>query len=253
MAITPFASASNPADNGAAGASPQSVTPPASMVAGDLALIVGLYRGSVSDLAMSEAGGQTWTVAWDWFNAGLTSAAYWCRFNGTWSADPSMSLTIGANGFTVIMHVFRPTSSANTWAEDVAAVPPSNTSVDYAAPSTPFNVTISGITTQEDGALAIAQWVSTDDNTWTLDTSGGWAVLGEAQYRNTKGADSSTAFAYLVKTTAGATGDVTSAQTTLGGDAGATTIWAIHEIAAASSWLPRAALMQQGPIHTFGG
>ena len=51
MAITYFGSAAQPADGAAAanaGPGPRDVTPPASMVAGDLVLLIAQYRGAVT-------------------------------------------------------------------------------------------------------------------------------------------------------------------------------------------------------------
>ncbi len=108
---------------------------------------------------------------------------------------------------------------------DVAQV-----SATYAAPgAAPYTVTIPAITTITDGALVFAAWASSDDNTWGTLTAG-WSTPGSAQYRNTSGADESQTHAYKVMATAGASGNVSKNQATLGGDAGARLIIAFKAV-----------------------
>jgi hypothetical protein len=111
------------------------------------------------------------------------------------------------------MHVFRPSNTSSVWAVDVAQV-----SGNYAAPGGAHTVTIPGITTITDGALVFAAWASSDNNTWGSLTAG-WSTPGSAYYRNASNA--SQTHAYKVMATAGASGNVSQNQATLGGDAGA--------------------------------
>ncbi|OHC61430.1 MAG: hypothetical protein A2040_12510 [Rhodocyclales bacterium GWA2_65_19] len=222
-AITYFASASNPTDGNNRDSTTVAVTPPGSMQVGDLAIIVANARESGQTLAISVTGGQTWTAQ----TANTTNTSqriFWARYNGTWSANPSVSFPSGANATTVVMHVFRPSSSANGWVLDVAQADGS-----YATPAWPFDVTIAGITTVTNGALVLATWASTDNNSWTLQTAG-WTNAGGAQYRNGDGSDSSQSAAYKIMPTAGASGDVTNRQTNNGGDPGNTSILAFKEV-----------------------
>ena len=92
-------------------------------------------------------------------------------------------------------------------------------------------MTITGINTVTNGALVLATWASTDDNTWALQTAG-WANAGGTQYRNQDGTDASQSAAYRVMPTAGATGNVTNRQTVNGGDAGNRAIIAFREVQA---------------------
>lgn len=226
MAITFFGSANNPTDDGSLGGpGPIAVTPPASMVAGDLVILAGQCK-TAEDITVSETGGQSWTALDHWTGiSGVTDRVrlFYARFNGTWSANPSLTVVADTDAFTVVMMVFRPSASSNTWAIDVA-----QTSTSASAPATPFDVTITGITTLTDGALVFAGWATADNNTWALQT-GGWANPGLAQYRNSLGTDQSMSFGYLVKTPAGATGNVTNRQATLGGDSYHTAILAFKE------------------------
>jgi hypothetical protein len=122
------------------------------------------------------------------------------------------------------MHVFRPSNTSSVWQVDVAQV-----SGNYAAPGGAHTVTIPGITTITDGALVFAAWASSDNNTWGSLTAG-WSTPGLAQYRNSSGNDQSETHAYKVMATAGASGNVSKNQATLGGDAGAYLIIAFKAV-----------------------
>jgi hypothetical protein len=213
MGITYFDSASTPADNGTNITNPTVVIPPGSMAAGDLVLMMAQARASTGTIAISATGGQTWTSQTQQNQTLCRIRLFSCRFNGTWSANPSVSMgTVLCN--TVVMHVFRPSNTSNTWAVDVAQV-----SANFSAPGSPYTVTIPEITTITDGVLVFAAWASTDANTWGSLT-GGWSTPGSAQYRNTSGLFASQTHAYKVMATAGASGGVSQNQATLGGDAG---------------------------------
>ena len=221
--MTYFGSASTPADTGSNNANPTAVTPPGGMQAGDLVLLIGQARANAGALTISAPGGQSWTSETQQNQANCRLRLFWCRFNGTWSANPSVSMGSAANN-TVVMHVFRPSNPSSVWAVDVAQV-----SNNFAAPPVPRTVTISGITTITDGALVFAAWASSDDNTWGSLT-GGWYIPGSAQYRNMSGADASQTHAYKVMAIAGASGNVSKNQATLGGDAGARLIIAFKVV-----------------------
>ncbi|MBI3353693.1 MAG: hypothetical protein HY034_02225 [Nitrospirae bacterium] len=207
--ITYFNSASNPADNGSLGTSPVAIIPPASMAAGDLVIMIANSRTSGITLAISATGGQAWTSETAITTNG-SMRLFWCRYNGTWTANPSVSFSVTANT-TVAMHVFRPMIGANTWALDVT-----QTTGFFPAPSAPRDVTITGITTIINGALAFFVWSSQDNNRWGLQTAG-WTNAGGSQYRNTASADSSQSAAYKIMETAGTTGNVTNRELTAGG------------------------------------
>ncbi len=202
-AISYVGSASRPADNGAqAGPGPVAVTPPA-MQAGDFVLLIGAYRLNTT-ISISETGGQTWTsLTASQRGIVLTTGIFYCAFNGTWTANPSISIASGTAGLSAIMHVFRGVDP--TTPLDVAQVVG-----NYAAPASPYNVTITGITTNTDGAWVIAVWGCTlaTGPTWSLQTAG-WANAGGAQYRNTTGTDISISAAYKAVSPAGASGNVT--------------------------------------------
>ena len=214
MRITYFGSASTPADNGTNTANPTAVTPPGGMQAGDLVLMIAQSRDSTAALAISNAGGQVWTSETQQNQTNCRIRLFWCRFNGIWGANPSVSFG-NTNPHTVVMHVFRPSNTSSVWEVDVAQV-----SGNFAAPPVPRTVTIPGITMITDGAIVFAAWATADNNTWGSLT-GGWSTPGLAQYRNSSGSDQSQTHAYRVMAIAGASGNVSKNQATLGGDAGA--------------------------------
>lgn len=233
--ITAFGAASTPADNGSQSSDTGAaeITPPASMQSNDYALlfVCNSDNQTTNVPAISNTGGQTWTsettlASLPSGGTGSTenvhSRLFHARFNGTWSANPSVQMgTSTAGPLTLVMLVFRGVDT--TTAVDVTPV-----SASYDATTT---VTITGITTNTNGAMAVAFWCSRDDNTWSLVT-GGWSQ-DHTQIRNTGGADNSIAHAYKVQATAGSTGDVRNDQATLGGDAGHTWILALKEQAVA--------------------
>jgi hypothetical protein len=222
MSITYFGSASTPADPGTNTANPTVVTPPLNMQAGDLVLMIAQSRDSTAALAISNNGGQSWTSETQQNQTNCRIRLFWCRFNGTWSANPSVSFG-NTNNHIVVMHVFRPSNTSSVWQVDVAQV-----SGNYAAPPAPNRtVTITGITTITDGALVFAAWASSDDNTWGSLTAG-WSTPGSAQYRC--GSNASQTHAYKVMAIAGASGNVSKNQATLGGDAGAYLIIAFKAV-----------------------
>ncbi len=252
MAITLFGSASTPADNvSQAGPGPITVTPPASMAAGDVALVMITHRVASQNETLREnnAGGQEWyPLAW-----GSTTALSWallaCRFNGTWSANPTFEDTQGnAAPLTAKMDVFRPTSGSLVL--DIDWSPPA-TAGTFTAGSTPFTKTITGITTRNAGAVAIAYWMSVDDNTWGSLTAG-WSNAGGAQIRNASGSQMSTSVAYQVFAVDGATGNVSQNQATNGGDTGATCILSLYERAADFSSVPACDVFWDGEDSTDG-
>ena len=230
MSISYFASASTPVvDNGTNTANPTPVTPPGGLLAGDLVLMMAASRtpSTFSEtLAISNDGAQNWTSEAQQNQNNTKIRLFWCRFNGAWDANPSVSFG-GANvPHTVVMHVFRPSNPSSVWQVDVAQA-----AGNYAAPGGAHTVTITpGITTITDGALVFAGWASSDNNQWGAPAPAVWTNAGANQYRNSSGNQQSQTHAYRVMVTAGATGNVSKNQTTVGGDAGAYLIIALKAV-----------------------
>lgn len=210
MPLSYFGAASNPASSPGTGAtSPVAVTPPASMAAGDLVILWGFTK-TITAWTVSQAGGQTWnTIDANQIastNRGL--GIFWCIFNGTWSADPSLDTSVSQN-ITANMIVLRPSAG------ETVALSVDGGGQNGSAPTTPFDVTMTGITTLEADEAVLAIVASADDNIWAVQT-GGWT--NRLAVQNTSGTDAGTDTATMFKATAGATGDVVFRQTTNGGD-----------------------------------
>jgi hypothetical protein len=223
MSIAYFGYANTPTDNQTNTANPTAVSPPAGMLAGDLVLITAVSRASSGTLDIFNDGSQSWTKETQQNQTNCRIRLFWCRFNGTWDANPSVSFG-NNNPHIVVMHVFRPSNPSSVWQVDVAQVPG-----NYPAPGGAHTVTIPGITTNTDGSLVFAYWGSQDNNTWGNLTAG-WTTPGLAQYRNSSGNDQSQTHAYRIMATAGDTGDVSKDQTGGGSDRGAYLIIAFKAV-----------------------
>lgn len=186
-----FDSASTPADNGSNATATVTVTPPGSMIDGHLVVLIGQVRTATTSISVSVTGGQIWhETNLDIAGTDMTAKVFWCRFNGTWAADPE--LTFGAsNATSAIMHVFAPSGTAanRTWALDQAGA-----TTTYTAPGgPPYMVNRAGQTTAHTKAIVMAMYYSTDDNTWAY-SAGLYNLVGSAQYRNTADNDMSALF-----------------------------------------------------------
>jgi hypothetical protein len=207
MAITYFGSASNPADAEANYAKTTAVVPPADMAAGDLVIVYAQVSTKSMTIAVSEAGGQTWTSEAGQVVGNYTyRRIFWCRFDGTWDANPSFAYSgRESTGYahSVVMHVFRPSNGANTWEQDVALI-----TTTESVTAVPYTATLAGFNTATDGALALAMWGSISAARTYGGVGAPWSQLGSNNYRNTQGTyDVNCSFCYQVKASAGATGD----------------------------------------------
>jgi hypothetical protein len=186
------------------------------MQEGDLVLLMHQYKFNSGSVSITTDGGQKWTTLGTAVGTAGTFYYFWCRFNGTWTADPVTTSTVGSVANSAYIAVFRPTGIQKIWDIDVAF-----SSATYTAPSTPFSVTITGVTTVHANSVAIGVFASVDDNTW-VESSGSWTEMA-AQWRNTGGTQQSAVFVYQINATAAtATGDAVWDQATNGGDAGRT-------------------------------
>jgi hypothetical protein len=224
VAITHFGEASVPADNTASNAATQTVTPPASMTAGDLVFVTCSARNSTCTFSVGVDGGQTWNTLTAQTNTNLATQSFWCRFDGTWDASPRFDFSTTTCN-TSVMQVFRPTDTAKLWDVDQA-----QSITTFTAATT---ITITGQTRAQASAVSIAHWVTNDDNSWGNLAGSGWSKTGlTAQFRNTGGNDSSQTFAYNIGT--GASNNVSQDQTANGDDAGVRSIISFYEYDAGS-------------------
>jgi hypothetical protein len=194
------ASASSPTDNGAATEPGTiSVTPPGGMAVGDLVLLIGQVRSTnTTPIALNATGGQAWSKAERAIAANAQSMVfYYCQFNGTWSADPSMDFVEvgGVQPATVIMHVFRgPTGRSWVRNEALDSSAQANAVAPYTItvpPASPIGV---------NPTLRIAGWMTSLARTFSGLAGTGWVTTGAGQYRNTgAGTGQSASFAHLIE------------------------------------------------------
>jgi hypothetical protein len=226
VAITHFGEASVPADNAASNATQQTITPPGSMTTGDLVFVTCSARDAAATFSVGVSGGQTWNTLTVQTNTNIATQSFWCRYNGTWSANPRFDFS-SSTCHTSVMQVFRPTGTAKLWGVDQAQ---SITTFTAAA-----TITITGQTRAQASAISIAHWVTPDDNSWGNLAGSGWSKTGlSAQFRNTGGNDSSQTFAYNIGT--GASNNVSQDQTANGNDAGVRSIISFYEYDDVTEW-----------------
>jgi hypothetical protein len=227
--ITYIGEANTPADNGNSNTTPQAVTPPGSMQAGDLVLLFAHNRNAGTGYTISNTGGQVWNTLQPVISnatAAISSKLFWCKYNGTWAANPSVAFS-ASSGNTVVMFVFRPTKPSLRW-----SIEEDRATANFTAPTTPFTVSITGRNTRVPSSVTIAAWFSNDNNDWVSLAGAGWNVLGEAQYRNSNGTGNSSSYAYQIRSTVGATNNVSkNIGTTVGSDPGSTFIITFYEMA----------------------
>lgn len=203
-----FGVTSVPADNGTNATTSITLTPPASMVTGDLVVVTLTQRGTAT-FSVGVDAGQTWTsIGRNIGTANVALETFWARYNGTWSTNPRFDFSAGTNT-TAVMIVFRPDNNTKVWATELIST------VNTTGPT----VLIDGVTTTQAPNVTLANWNTADDNTWGTLTGTGWVNTSlSAQYRNLAGTDASSAFAYRFQSTSGATNNVSLTQLTLGAD-----------------------------------
>jgi hypothetical protein len=199
-----FAASNNPADNGSLTTATVTVTPPGAMVAGDLVVLYAHLRVNTATFTLSTTGGQSWHQETTWSNNAQATTVFWCRFNGTWGANPVVSGGNGTDPFTAVMYVYRPTNPANSWAIYSPAL--------NAAPASATNIQITGFTTLVPNTVTMGFWGSPDDVTWGGVLPAGWNKTLIAQFRNTGGNDQSNTAAYNIRPTAGTVSNITQTQ-----------------------------------------
>ncbi len=175
------------------------------MVVGDLVIVYAHYWANSATLSISSTGGQAWSTATAPTGGGnQTFAIFWCRFNGSWTANPSVGGGNGTNPLSAIMYVYRPTISSNLWGIHVAAA---NSAVTNTA------VSITGLTTTVPNTVTMAFWASPAANTWGTLSGAGWSKTGLSnQYRNPAVSGQSHTAAYNIRTTPGTVATVSQTQ-----------------------------------------
>jgi hypothetical protein len=118
------------------------------------------------------------------------------------------------------MLAFSPVSGSSNWQVLIA-----ESTNNFSAPSSPFDVTATGHDTTgltSNATVTTLHFCTNDDNTWALQGGGFTNPGGTAQFRNnpTGTEDNCISSCYRVQASPGATGDQTNRQTALGGDSG---------------------------------
>lgn len=187
------------------------VAPFNTLSANDFVLVLVQFKVAATTISVTTTGGQTWTEDQDAVSNGLNQALYRCFFNGTWDADPVFTNTGAASANQMWAVAFSGVNTTTPW--DVA--PAFNA---QAASTTFVNATFNTLT---DGALAIEGAGSADNNTWTVDNSfTAPSGSGNIYWRSSGSTDSSLVLITKAMPAAGAVGQTTITQATLGGDAG---------------------------------
>jgi hypothetical protein len=242
MAITFFGAASVPTDPGTNTTNPTAFANPpiGSMVAGDLCIIYAYCRTASATLAISNAGGQTWNSPTGFSSSAgtLTGRLFWCRFNGTWSAAPSVSFGATTNN-SVVMLVFRPTTSSNLWAIDPTDQGLGLSALANMPSATTTTIFFGAAIPQNPSTVSIAIWSTDDDNTWGSLSGSGWSKASlSAQFRNTSGNDTSSTYAYNIKTSASTIDNVAQTEATNGADGGVAGLFVFYESSASINVTP---------------
>lgn len=197
-----------PADNGTNATATITITPPASMLQGDL-VVVYLQNRAFANFSVGVTGGQTWNFTLRSPGGAETVGTYWATFNGTWAASPRFDFS-QTTSTSAYMLVFRANSTASNWSIE---------QYNVLNDTTNLTKTVTSLTPTGNNNVSIAAFLSVDDNTWGTLTGANWVQTGiAAQYRNLAGNDTSAAFAYQIQTTAAPTNNVSLTQLTLGPD-----------------------------------
>ena len=208
MPISLHGISSVPADNGSNATATITITPPTSMVQGDL-VVVYLQNRAFANFSVGVTGGQTWNFVERVPGGAETIGTYWATYNGTWAANPRFDFSQTTNT-SARMLVFRANSTSSTWSIE-------QTTNTFDTGNTVKTVT--GVTPSAGNNVTTVAFLSIDDNTWGTLTGTNWVQTGIAnQYRNLAGNDTSAAFAYQIQTTAAPTNNVSLTQLTLGPD-----------------------------------
>lgn len=181
------------------------VVPPALMQAGDLVVMYGQYAANSAALSIGITGGQSWNSGAVFTPGGTNQSIFisWCRFNGTWAANPTVTGP-GLLSLTAVMYVFRPSTPNSLWGVNVAQTNANGNGATQ---------TITGVTTTLPKTVTMGFFSNLSTNTWGTLTGAGWSNTGlSPQYRNTTTGQTHAA-AYKIQTAAGATGNVALTQT----------------------------------------
>ena len=196
---------------------PRTVTLP-THATGDLLLLFGYQRASSTALTITTATG--WTSIGNAENA--TSGAIRAWYKKAASASETNPVVNGLSSANVTMLAV---AARVQGADADNPIDVTGTAASFAAPGSPFDVTVSATTTVGAVAQVFSMVGSVDDNTWANQT-GGWTDPITAN--ETGGTDASIAISHINKESAGSAGTITFRQTANGGDTGMSLRFAIR-------------------------
>jgi len=203
VAITYFGSASTPADGGSQAGPTVAVAPPASMQVGDLVVMVSQQRVNATGAPMNvlATGGQTWNTLGQIEDdaAHIAFRVFWCLFDGTWTANPSVSVGSVTLPLSVVMHVFRPTSTDMLWAIDVAQAQAAFDAPELETES----VLLDSRTTAHASTVTLGFWTTADARAWLSMSGSGWSAFTPAQYENKLANYQTSTYGRNIRTTVG--------------------------------------------------
>lgn len=229
-----FGSNANHADGGTAVTSgsnpgaPITITPPASMVAGQLVVVDVIVRtGSGVDSTIPVDGGQSWTSETRSGAGALTVRRHWCIFDGTWDADPQFTPGdwVGAP-VTIVMTVWSPTSGYAFESDNA------NSSVGGNFDGSGY-YTVNPPNTTTDGAISVSMHAGSEDTNFALSTANGWTAAVNG-LDNSSGTGLCVGVYYKILATAGDPGDFTVYSATANGNSARSNTMAWREVPSAT-------------------
>jgi hypothetical protein len=224
--ITLVGDARMPATDGASSAVTNATfTPPEGLEVNDLVLVFASVRNAAVTISAPSTDGQTWTGNTAVQANNLTYRSFYCKFNGTWSANPNFSWVTSAP-YVMWMVVFRGVNT--TTAVDAAEV-----TASQAAAAT-FTNASSAITTATDNAVVVHCFTSADDNTWGSHTSGFSLPYARTQWRNASTTGNSITIGYQTQAAHGGSTSFSATEATLGNDAGIRAVIALKPASVAA-------------------
>lgn len=176
-----FGYAISPADGASNSSQSVTVTPPGSMVAGDLVYLIGFADNTFDpDISILTAGGQTWNTVdtTTLNNFGVSIRRFWCEFNGTWGANPVLSQSGPSVDFSALMLVARHGTAGVYWARDQATLSAMSDAI------APFDLVYPTAPLGENYEISFVAWASDVLNTMGLQTSGWTNPGGDTEWQN---------------------------------------------------------------------
>jgi trimeric autotransporter adhesin len=183
-----FGVSNAPSDNVAQPGATVTLVPPALMQAGDLVIVYGQHRGNGATLSIGTTGGQIWNSGAMYTPGGTIQTIFisWCRYNGIWAANPTVTGGNVGTALTAVMYVFRPSNSNSTWAVHLAQANANGNGLIQS---------ITGVTTTVPRTVSMAFWSNNAQNTWVSSGAApinvGWTfpvfAVAANQIRNTQG------------------------------------------------------------------